>query len=216
MGCTKTDFIRGMQCPRMLWLDKHHPELKQIPDAVQERLDNGNSFGDKAMGMFGPFEEMTAYFPNTQRPDKKKMVRNTLHHLDIGTENICEAAFDWNGNYCAVDILHKSGDGYEMYEVKNSGSVSETFIRDAGYQSYILRKCGINLLSVNIVYYSGDEEDPFEIEDITEEASAFAAVVDENLPRLCEVKDSRVEPDVIPGEQCSYPYECWYCAHCGK
>lgn len=23
MGVTKTDFMRGMQCPRMLWIDKH-------------------------------------------------------------------------------------------------------------------------------------------------------------------------------------------------
>ena len=42
MGVTKTDFMRGMQCPRMLWLDKHHPELKVIPPEVQARLDAGN------------------------------------------------------------------------------------------------------------------------------------------------------------------------------
>lgn len=61
MGVTKTDFMRGMQCPRMLWLDKHHPELKVIPPEVQARLDAGNEFGDKAMGMFGPFVETTTY-----------------------------------------------------------------------------------------------------------------------------------------------------------
>lgn len=53
--------MRGMQCPRMLWLDKHHPELKVIPPEVQARLDAGNEFGDKAMGMFGPFVETTTY-----------------------------------------------------------------------------------------------------------------------------------------------------------
>ena len=50
MGVTKTDFMRGMQCQRMLWLDKHHPELKVIPPEVQARLDTGNEFGDKAPG----------------------------------------------------------------------------------------------------------------------------------------------------------------------
>ena len=38
MGVTKTDFMRGMQCPRMLWLDKHHPELKVIPPEVKHVL----------------------------------------------------------------------------------------------------------------------------------------------------------------------------------
>ena len=30
MGITKTDFMRGMQCPKMLWLDRHKPGLKVI------------------------------------------------------------------------------------------------------------------------------------------------------------------------------------------
>ena len=50
MGITKTDFMRGMQCPKMLWLDKHKPKLKVIPPEVQEKLDAGNEFGDLAMG----------------------------------------------------------------------------------------------------------------------------------------------------------------------
>ena len=37
MGVTKTDFVRGLQCPKMLWLDSHKPEEKYIPAAVQDR-----------------------------------------------------------------------------------------------------------------------------------------------------------------------------------
>ena len=61
MGVTKTDYMRGMQCPKMLWLDRHKPEEKVIPPEVQELLDKGNEFGDRAMGMFGEYVEMTAY-----------------------------------------------------------------------------------------------------------------------------------------------------------
>ena len=67
MGVTKTDFVRGMQCPRMLWLDKHHPEHKTIPPEVQRRLDLGNEFGDRAMGLFGPYVEVREYYPGTVR-----------------------------------------------------------------------------------------------------------------------------------------------------
>lgn len=88
---SKTDFMRGLQCPKQLWLDAHRPELKIIPPETQERLDKGNEFGDKAMAMFGPFEEMTAWIPNTHYPDKRKMVRNTKDALQRGVENICEA-----------------------------------------------------------------------------------------------------------------------------
>jgi len=38
MGITKTDFMRGMQCPKMLWLDKHKPKMKIIPPEIQAML----------------------------------------------------------------------------------------------------------------------------------------------------------------------------------
>ena len=75
MALTKTSFMRGMQCPKMLWLDKHHPELQVIPPHIQKRLDEGNDFGDKAMGMFGPYEEMTVYRKGTTIPDTKSYDR---------------------------------------------------------------------------------------------------------------------------------------------
>ena len=92
MGITKTDFMHGMQCPKMLWLDKHKPKLKVIPPEIQRRLDAGNDFGDRAMGMFGSYEEMTVYLPGTHIPDTKAMVQKTQEHLCAGTPVICEAA----------------------------------------------------------------------------------------------------------------------------
>ena len=214
MGITKTDFMRGMQCEKMLWLDKHHPELKVIPPEIQKRLDKGNEFGDKAMAMFGPFEEMTAYLPNSPYPDKKKMVLNTKHHLAIGTENICEAAFNYCGSYCAVDILHKTDTGYEMYEVKNSDSVKEQFVKDAGFQAWVLEKCGCKPEKVFIVYNNGDEYDPFEPVDVTDQARAFAKAVEENIERLRSLSEEKFMPCIKTGAQCDFPYQCWYYGTC--
>ena len=93
MALTKTNFMRGMQCPKMLWLDKHKPKLKIIPPEVQARLDAGSEFGDRAMAMFGEYEEMTVYRPGTTIPDKKSMIRNTEEALNRGVSVIGEAAF---------------------------------------------------------------------------------------------------------------------------
>lgn len=67
-------FINGDSCEVLLWLDKHHPEYKVIPPFVQKRIDIGNDFGDKAMGLFGPFIEVQEYYPGTKHPIKEKMV----------------------------------------------------------------------------------------------------------------------------------------------
>ena len=112
--------MRGMQCRKMLWLDKHKPGLRVIPPEIQARLDAGNDFGDRAMGMFGPYEEMTVYFPGKQIPDKKAMLAKTRDALSRGVSVICEAAFSNYNNYCAVDILRKTENGHDFYEVKNA------------------------------------------------------------------------------------------------
>ncbi|MCR4606790.1 MAG: Dna2/Cas4 domain-containing protein [Oscillospiraceae bacterium] len=215
MSISKTDFIRGMQCPKMLWLDAHRPELKVIPEETQKRLDRGNEFGDKAMAMFGPFEEMTAFIPGTKYLDKKKMVQNTRNAMRSGVENICEASFDHDGEFCAVDILHRvEDDVWELYEVKDSPEVRQELIEDAAYQAWVLNRCGIKLDGVFVVYHYDDEDDPFEPVDVTEEAIEFARVVDENIDRLKAVKDSKAEIMQKMGEQCSKPYGCWYCEYC--
>ena len=105
MGLTKTDFMRGIQCPKMLWLDKHKPGLRVIPPEVRARLDAGNEFGDRAMGMFGPYEEMTVYLPGSTIPDKKKMAAKTALHLEMGTPVICEAAFSFQGLYALIALF---------------------------------------------------------------------------------------------------------------
>ena len=170
MAITKTSFMRGMQCEKMLWLDKHKPNLQIIPPEVQERLDAGNDFGDEAMGMFGPYEEMSIYRPGTRIPDKKKMVEKTKEHLSLGTEVICEAAFMDYNNYCAVDILRKCERGYDIYEVKNAPEVHDQFIKDAAFQYYIVTRNKIRIGRIFIVIH-GDEQagEKFKPVDVSEE-----------------------------------------------
>lgn len=215
MGLSKTDFMRGMQCPKMLWLDAHKPGLQRISDATQQRLDRGNDFGEKAKAMFGLFVDVTEYIPNAKYLDKRKMVQNTRNAMKRGAENICEASFDYRGLFCAVDILHRvEGDIWELYEVKDSPEVKPQFVKDAAYQAWVLDKCGVQLDGVYVVYHYDDEVDPFEPVDVTEEAIAYAQVVEENVERLRAVKEAKAEIDVPMGEQCSAPYECWYRDYC--
>ncbi len=214
MAITKTDFMRGMQCRKMLWLDKHKPGLRVIPPEVQARLDAGNDFGDRAMGMFGPFEEMTVYRPGTKIPDKKAMLARTAEHLALGTPVICEAAFSNYNNYCAVDILRKTASGYDFYEVKNAPEVHEQFIRDAGFQYYIITRCGVKIGHVYIVIHGPDEENPFVPVEITKEAKDCYRLINDNIWDLNRMQKEKEEIRIEPGEQCTHPYECWYYGYC--
>lgn len=216
MGITKTDFMRGMQCPRMLWLDKHKPGERVIPPEVQARLDAGNDFGDKAMAMFGPYEEMTVLLPGRNIPDKKAMISKTAEHIAAGTNVICEAAFSYYNNYCAVDILRKTGKDYNMYEVKNSASLSEQHVKDAGFQYYILNRCKIPVSDIFVVLNSGLDDNPFKLVDVTADAKAYTKWINDHIWNLNRMQKNSDEPLVVPGAQCSQPYECWYHGYCHK
>lgn len=214
MGITKTDFMRGMQCRKMLWLDKHKPGLKVIPPEVQKRLDAGNDFGDRAMAMFGEYEEMTVYRPGTTIPDTKVMVAKTAEHLERGTPVICEAAFLYYNNYCAVDILRKTDAGYDFYEVKNAPAVYDQFIRDAGFQFYIMDRCKLNIGKIYIVTHGEDEMNPFVPNDVTAKAKGYAKWINDNIWDLNRMQKQPEEVQVELGEQCTKPYECWYYEYC--
>ena len=215
MGLSKTDFMRGMQCPKMLWLDAHKPRLRKISEEKELQLQRGDEFGEQAKAMFGPYADVTDYIPNSKYLDKRKMIQNTKNAMRKGEENICEASFEYGGIFCAVDILHRVGDDlWELYEVKNSPEVRQEHIEDAGYQAWVLGKCGIRLDGVFVVYHYDDEDDPFEPVDVTEEAEAFGKTVEENLERLLKIKGAKEEIEVPRGEHCEKPHECWYQDYC--
>lgn len=42
---TKSKYCKGLQCPKILWLDKHHPEFGENI-ANESVLDNGTKVGE--------------------------------------------------------------------------------------------------------------------------------------------------------------------------
>lgn len=238
MPISKTDFVRGLQCEKMLWLDAHAPELKIIPPEVQARLDAGNDFGDQAMGIFGDYVETTT-LKEDGRLHFAAMIEKTKELLEAGERVICEGSFSWYGNFCAADILRREEDGYVLYEVKNAYAARQEFITDLGFQRLILRKCGVKVLSSKLIL-RGDEppegllpENAFALEkdvEYTEHGGFRYKIVDvtamarkvewQASDRIFELgklkKKDACMPDISVGEHCEKPYRCWYYEHCHK
>ena len=74
------------------------------------------------------------------------MIDRTIEEMKKGTETICEASFEYDGLYCAVDIFKKENDGYAIYEVKSSThDDKDVYFADVAYQKYVLEHCGITV-----------------------------------------------------------------------
>lgn len=235
MPVSKTDFLRGLQCEKMLWLDAHAPEYKIVPPEVQARLDAGNEFGDNAMGIFGDFIETTC-FREDGRLFFGGMIEKTKALLEEKTPVICEAAFSWYGNFCAVDILRKEGNVFTLYEVKNAYAARKEFVTDLGFQRFLLRKCGIPVGACRLIL-RGDTppealhpkaEEPFSHEefvehggftyrivDVTQGAKRADALVSNRIFELGKLKrKDALMPELAVGSQCETPYRCWYYDYC--
>jgi hypothetical protein len=118
---SKSEYCSGVQCPKMLWLKKHKPELFDNSILNQAILETGIAVGDLAMGLFGPFAEV-------KFGDLGEMIRETERLIAAGESIIAEASFSCEGLFCSVDILKNLGDKkVELYEVKSSTSVSDIY-----------------------------------------------------------------------------------------
>lgn len=223
MNLSKSKYTRYCQCPKMLWLDTYRPELAVQDEALQRRFQEGNEVGDFAMGLFGEFVETTAY-TSEGKLDIPTMLKNTKKYLIEGRENICEAAFTKNGCYCAVDILHKVQNGYEIYEVKSSTDIAEMYLWDVAYQKYVLEQSGLHISDVYIVHIDHtyvrhgeiDIHKLFKIVNVSQQILPFSVHVEENTAEAKKYIAQKEEPEMQIGEQCSNSYGCVYWQYCAK
>ena len=209
----------------MLWLKTYHPELAEEDPSAQDRMTKGNVVGDLAMGLFGDYEEMTAYNEDG-KIDLGKMIENTKNAIKRGVENICEASFSYNGLYCAVDILRKEKDGYAIYEVKSSTEPKYIYIVDISYQKYVLEKCGVKVTGTYVVNINSDYlfdgtldiQKLFKITDVSKFIEEEYGIhhIEAELDYAKRTLESKEEPALDLSVGCKNPYPCAFWKYCSK
>ncbi len=223
LNFSKSKYCGLWQCPKIAWLRKYKPDEIKTNENIEERMRIGNVIGDLAMGIFGDYVEVTAY--NGDNIDLSKMIENTKAEIEKGTPVICEASFDFNGLYCAVDILRKDGDGWAIYEVKSSTHEDkQVYAADVAYQKYVLENCGVNvtgtyLICINNEYvFDGtlDIHELFKIADISEGVFFESANIRTNLNVAELILESPEEPPIDLSTACNNPYRCGYWKYCTR
>lgn len=217
---SKSRYCKCVQCKKIIWLNKYKPELA-VQTARESVLENGTKVGELAKGLFGKYENIDF---NT---DLNIMIEKTKEILKNKPNIITEASFNYDNNFCSVDILKNDEDGVEIYEVKSSTEVHNIYIDDASYQYYVLSHLGLNVKKVCVVYinnqYIRDEEleinKLFNIEDITDIAKSKQEEINNNIEMLnkyMEEHDEKNEPITDIGIKCSEPYDCEFWEYCTK
>ena len=216
MNLSKSRYTQGITCEKKLWLSCYKPEEAEDlgNDSV---LENGNKIGDLARHLFGDNYILIDFDKGIQ-----SMLDETKKYLKEKPNIICEASFNYDGNFCSVDVLKNDKDGVEIYEVKSSTEISDIYIHDISYQTWVLKKCGLKVKKSFIVYVNNhyvkngelNINKFFNIKDVTDLLDLDK--VENNIKDLKEVLNSKDEPNIDLSISCHKPYDCPFFKYCIK
>jgi hypothetical protein len=225
---SKSLYIKGLKCQKLLWLNKHNKAVLTPPNAdTKARFDQGNTVGDLACSLFPDGREIP--FDGTTFNQK---IALTHEWLDKGVDTIFEAAFEYGGVLVMVDILRKSSDNtYEIYEVKSSSwnkskklKDFDKYLPDVAIQYWVLRGLGLNITKASLTLLNGDyvREKELEIEklfihkDMTHEVLALQADIPATLNKFKAMLTDKNEPNIEIGVHCKKPYDCSALDYCWR
>lgn len=217
MNISKSLYCNYVQCKKMIWLLKYKKE-EYVETKKESIMENGNEVGDLARKYFGSyslvkFDEVLI-----------NMIMDTKKLLKENKKVICEASFKFENLFASIDILKNDEDGVSIYEVKSSTEVKDIYIDDASFQSYILRKLGFKVKSVNIMHLNGNYEldkeldltKLFNIVDITDISLSKEKEIEQNVKEINKILESDKEPNIDLDIHCFKPYDCPFFKYCSK
>jgi hypothetical protein len=217
---SKSKFLWGLQCPKLLWYAYNAKEQIPEPDAsTQAIFDQGHDVGALAKKMFPDGVEVGAGVL-----DLDETIRLTKSAFKL-RKPLFEAAFSANGGYCRTDILRPAPqNAWDIIEVKSTTSVKEVHLEDLGFQKWVLASAGLKIRNCYLMHINSDfvrqgKIDPkkfFTLADVTDQAANPEQQVTNKLADMFKVIRQRRHPDIQIGSHCDDPYTCALHDHCWK
>ena len=142
---SKSQYCKGRQCLRRVWLYNFRRDLAEAPSAFQETIfEQGHEVGRLAHQLF-PGGILVA--EDHTNPDGA--LARTAQLLRDGAPAIFEAAFLHENILIRADIVARNDNGtWDLFEVKSTTSVKDEHLHDAAIQRYVLSNAGFPLRSV--------------------------------------------------------------------
>lgn len=227
---TKEDLQAMLQCPRRLWLQRHHPDYvpKNDPTLYRRAVD-GQIVGEKARELLGA----GILWPKSDG-DKAKAAEDAKKQLAQEKRPAVEVPMMASGLYARADALVPNADSYVLQETKAStfplkkdkatpSDPEDHHVSDVAIQLWVAKKSGVpvvraelNLLNSQWRYPGGgDYSGLFRQMNVTEVANVLLSEVPKWTQNAQAILKGTM-PEIATGKQCSDPYECPFISHCER
>ncbi len=214
---SKSQYLRGRQCLKSLWLYKFKPELRDQIGLEQQAIFNaGTEVGILAQdyfpgGVLVPYDGLTL----AEQTDKTRLA------IDAGSNVIYEATFQYQGVLVKADILVRGTDGWELYEVKGSTAVKDVYLEDIAVQQYVLAGSGSPVSRAHLIHVDNryvrqgpiDLKQLFRVVDVSSAVKPYLSSVPSQLEQMRAAIQGEM-PCITIGPHCNSPYPCDFAGHC--
>ena len=135
MQLSKTNFLHFLGCSKSLWLLKNKP----------------HDYPHRTMSTYEDKLAVEGY-------EVQKLVQDYLVQQSDAERYLFEQPYQTeDGLYAAADIIYKNYNGtVDIYEVKSSGSIDNSHLIDAAFQTITIEKSGGKVSSIYIVHLNKD------------------------------------------------------------
>lgn len=207
---TKSKYLNGLQCPRLIWVQINDPgKLPETDPVTQHIFDQGHLVGELAKKLFPDGIDLSndTFMGNIAKT--KLMLKNRVPLFEPGILV--------NNLYSRLDILSPNGDdAWDIYEVKASTAVKEVNVNDVAFQRHCCIRAGLKinkcyLILINNKYVRNGEIDPkglFTINEVTGDVEEASEGIHDQIESIQDVINRETCPEMIIGPHCHDPYDC--------
>jgi len=207
---SKSRYLNGLQCPKLLWIASNDPGKIPEPDATTQHIfDQGHLVGELAKKLFSggidvPTEDFLANITMTKDFLQQ---RRPLFEAGILSGKI----------YSRADILNPvNEDKWDIIEVKSSTSIKGVNIEDVSFQKFCYEQSGLRirkgfLMYINNEYVKSGDIDPeqlFSMEDISAQVEEASSGIQDRIDTMFDIISAEQCPDIAISKHCNSPYDC--------
>ncbi len=213
---SKSRYLNGLQCPKLLWIATNEPERLPEPDAAtQHRFDQGHLVGELAKRLYPAGIDLKPqdFAANIT------LTKELLHQR----KPLFEAGVLSGSIYARADILNPVNDAeWDIIEVKSAASVKEVNYHDVAFQKLCWEDAGVRirrcfLACINNQYVRNGEIDPeglFTVHDVSEPVTVAGEGIRDRVAAMLDIIGGPACPQADIGPHCGNPYpcpleECW-------